>query len=414
MGASWGSMALFVAALMTPAMGRAEPPRTPPRSADPGSERGLVLAPANAATRLAVATPAMDFARRRYARRIALSIGIDDYAVKAWRPLRAAVADARHMAALFRAMGFDRVITLENSTRQEIVDALEQELPLDVSERDLVVVFFAGHGATAGREGFIVARDTDRDVARTGISVTRLKDSAWRMRARHVAFLMDACFSGRMLRRAEAAQVNHLAYWQAAAKDRVVQILTAGSANELVQERGGWGVFTRAVHTGLGGEADRNRDGVVTAEELALNADARVRRDSQGRQHPQWGTVEGSGTALFLDMRRVPRTARSAAPLKRPVVPGLEQPLARVHEAMARRDWAQAEKLVRDLMVAHADVELRLLLAEVYVEADVLANASLIEAELAGAARSPLITREEQQRVLDLRARLDKALREAP
>src|SRR5262249_25664672 len=98
-----------------------------------------------------------------------------------------------------------------------------------------------------------------------------------------------------------------------------------------------------------------------------------------------------------------------AAPA-RPLLRGLEAPLGRIHGLMERREWARAEKLLRDLMVDHADVELRLLLAEVYIEADTLGNASLIDAELRHAAEGAA-TPEEERRMLDLRARLDRARR---
>jgi hypothetical protein len=77
---------------------------------------------------------------------------------------------------------------------------------------------------------------------------------------------------------------------------------------------------------------------------------------------------------------------------------------------MERREWAQAERLLRELMLKHADGELRLLLAEVYLEADPLGNARLIDAELRRAAESK-ITPEQERRMLDLRARLNKARR---
>jgi hypothetical protein len=315
------------------------------------------------------------------------------------------------MADLFRAMGFDRVETLTDgdATRDGIVDLLENQLPLGVGEQDLVVVFFAGHGATAGGHGYIVPSDATDDLAQTAISVERLRNLARRMRVRHAVFLTDACFSGVMLHAPEVDRSSRLAYWEAAAHDRVVQILAAGRADELVQEGDGWGQFTRAIHAGLAGAADRNHDGVVTTEELAVYTDERVRREGKGRQHPQWGTLEGTGTALFLDLRRLPATAPPVPPA-RPLVRGLEVPLRRIHALMERRDWARAERALREELLGHTDPELRLLLAEVYLETDTLGNASLIDAELSRVAEAE-VTPEQQRRMLDLRARLDRAQR---
>lgn len=361
----------------------------------------------------------MDYAQRHYAHRVAVTIGISAYAGRPWPPLKAAVTDAQHMANLFRAMGFDRIESLEDeaATRDGILDLLERRLPSIVHKEDLVVVFFAGHGATAGGQGYIVPRDADADLEQTAISVQRLKESALRMRFRHMLFLTDACFSGVMLRRAalghaEVDEANQLAYWEAAAQGRVVQILTAGSADELVPESHGWGRFTHAVYDGLDGAADLNDDGVVTVEELAAYTGDRVQREGNGRQHPQWGTMEGTGTALFLDMRRMPKS-RQAVSRFRPVIPGLEVPLGRVYDSMERREWGTAERLLRDLMVKRADVELRLLLAEVFIETDTLGNARMIDAALRGAAERA-VTAAVQEHIVDLRARLDKAQRERP
>lgn len=397
---------------MASAIVHATPPTSSHDSAAPRPDRGMVVKSVSEVTPLTRTTPATNYAQRHYANRIAVTIGINTYTGPPWSRLKAAVADAQHMAALFRAMGFDRVESLEDeaATRDGILDLMEHQLPLMTGERDLVVIFFAGHGATSGGQGYIVPRDAGYDIERTAIAVQRLKESVLRMRVRHTIFLMDACFSGTMLRRAEIDETNKLAYWEAAAEDRVVQIPTAGRADELARETNDWGYFTRAIHKGLAGAADRNQDGVVTTEELAIYTDDRMRHEVKGRQHPQWGTMEGSGTALFLDIRRLPRGAQLTVSRRRPLIRDLEAPLGRIHALMEHHDWAQAEKLLRDLTVDHADIELRLLLAEVYVEQDTLGYASLIDAELRRVAEGDA-TSEQQQRMLELRARLDKARR---
>lgn len=381
-------------------------------AADARADRGLVEVEVPDVAPLARTTRPMDYAQKHYARRIAVTIGISAYAERSWPRLPAAARDAQRMATLFRAMGFDRIETLqdETATRDGILDLLERRLPLIAGERDLVVVFFAGHGATAGGQGYIIPRDAARDLERSAISVQRLKESVLRMRVRHTVFLLDACFSGVMLRRADLETANSLAYWEAAAHDRVVQIVTAGRADELAQESNGWGHFTRALHAGLAGAADRNRDGVVTTEELGVYAAAHVQREGHGRQHPQWGTMEGSGTAVFLDARRLPSTTRPAASPTRPMIAGLEASIGRIHQLMARHQWAQAEKELRSLLIEHSEAELRLLLAEVYVESDTLGNARLIDTELQRAEDDKL-TVEQQRRLLDLRERLDRARR---
>ena len=403
MSTAFRAVTVVIALWATAARGQ---PSTEPTGAGVGA-RGLVITDTPA--RPPRMTPAMDYAQRHYVRRIAVTIGISAYGGNPWPGLDAAVTDAQHMANLFRAMGFDRVVHIadDEATRESILDVLERRLPLMAGERDLVVIFFAGHGASNAGHGYIIPRDADRDLARTAISIDRLKDSALRLRVRHTVFLIDACFSGLMLRRGAVDKVNRLAFWEAAAGDRVVQILTAGKSDELAHEADGWGQFTRAIYTGLEGAADRNGDGVVVTEELALHAEERARRDHNA-QHPQWGTMEGSGTALFLDARRLPRSAQPAQ--ARPTIPGMEASLRRIHQLMDRREWVKAEKRIRDLLIAGGGNVLRLLLAEVYIEADVLGNARLIDTELQRIADSAA-TDDQVRRMLDLRARLDRARR---
>jgi Caspase domain len=168
-------------ALATPAVVRGEP-TGPGSGAKAPTSRGLVLTSVPELTQLERTTPATDFAQNHYARRVAVTIGINSYAGRPWPRLQAAVEDAHHMASLFRAMGFDRVesLTDEAATREGLLDLMEHQLPLMVGERDLVVVFFSGHGATVGEEGYIVPRDANDDLEQTGISVQRLKESCQR------------------------------------------------------------------------------------------------------------------------------------------------------------------------------------------------------------------------------------------
>lgn len=356
-------------------------------------------------------SPALKYAHSRYSRRIGVVIGINQY--QAFPRLTAAVSDADRIGSLLDELGYDHVEYLRDgaATRAAIIDLMERRVPLIASDDDLVTVFFAGHGMTSAGMGYILPVDAKRNARQTAISVQRLKESALRMRARHVLYLMDACFSGTMFRKSVAIdETNSLAFWEAASKQRVVQLMTAGNADEMVLESGGWGSFTRSVHDGLQGKADLNRDQVVTSDELAQYVERRVVDDTGGQQHPLWGNIDGTGTVLLWDRRRLPAEAEDSRSAARAMIRGMEKELRHVHELMFRKEWTAAERIVRDLTLRHSDVELNLLLAEIYLESDALGNAALIDAELGRAAgKSP--STEEQRRLLDLRARLEKRKR---
>jgi hypothetical protein len=358
-------------------------------------------------------TPALELAVRQYARRLAVTVGINAYhdPIPA---LSAAVSDAEHMATLLRALGFDSVLSVSDAqaNRAGLLDLLEQKVPLEAGPNDLVVVFFAGHGATVGNDGYILPQDATRDIVRSGISVQRLKESSLRMKAKHVLYLLDACFSGSMLRRvAVGTDTNSLAYWQQAGGERVVQILTGGGANETTSEAQGWGLFTRALYQGLQGAADANGDVILTLEELAAYSDAQVVAGSGGRQHPQWGNIEGAGTVLLWDARRLPDSARTER-ISRELLPGLEEPLRAIHDLMDRGEWKAAERAVRDLAVRTRDPELNLLLSEIYVGQDALGNAALAETELVRVEQEKnRLTEGQLRRLLRARERLERARR---
>lgn len=373
--------------------------------------RGMAVRYSSPIRPLPLITPAVKSAKERYRRRIALVIGIDTYAAP-WAPLRAAVADAEHMAKLLLAMGFEvRTLQEDAATRAGILKELEQVLPDLLDERDLLVVFFAGHGATLAGEGYLVARDSDADPARTAISLTRLRDAALALRNKHTVYLIDACFSGLMVQRRTFAQADDSTFWEATARDRIVQLLTAGQHEEPAIEREGWGLFTRALHDGLVGAADRDGDAVIAFDELSSYTQRQVIERSEGRQHPQSKTLEGSGNALLLDERLIPEAPPSSGPPARPAPPAENAELARARALIQQQRWDQAEALLRELLLAGDSNELRLLLAQVFLEKDARALAKTIDEELRHVLDAAP-TQEEQIRASAIRRRLAKALGE--
>ena len=63
---------------------------------------------------------------------------------------------------------------------------------------------------------------------------------------------------------------------------------------------GGHGIFTYYVERGLGGAADEDGDGIVTADELAEYVRVNVRRDSEGKhENDCWADDAKVGAAVF-------------------------------------------------------------------------------------------------------------------
>lgn len=136
-----------------------------------------------------------------YKNSFALIIGINDY-VKA-SPLDYAVNDAVAIAELLKKQ-FDfqddniKLLLDKNATRNDIMAAFFSYANDHVSSDDRIFVFFAGHGMTQtgrrGEVGFLVPYDGDPDNLSSLIRWDDLTRNAELIAAKHIFFVMDACY----------------------------------------------------------------------------------------------------------------------------------------------------------------------------------------------------------------------------
>src|SRR5258708_1562393 len=138
----------------------------------------------------------------------ALIIGIDNY--KNVSPLSYAVSDASEVReVLVNEVGFpnDNVVYLSEAeaTRENILRSFLRFTSDDVGLDDRILVFFAGHGHTRtgirGEVGYLVAHDSDINDFSTYIRWDDLTRNAELVRAKHMLFVMDACYGGLALTR---------------------------------------------------------------------------------------------------------------------------------------------------------------------------------------------------------------------
>lgn len=240
-----------------------------------------------------------------YADSWAVVIGIDDYAK--WPKLKHAVHDAESVRqVLVERLGFDasKVMLLRNgeATRNRILSTFHEQFGDGRLQRnDRLFVYYAGHGATrqlaSGRElGYIVPFDADpKDLATDAISMSEIQNVAESVNAKHVFFVMDACFSGLGLTRGGAGN-----YLRENAKRTARQMLTAGGADQEVADDGpdNHSIFTWTLLQGLAGKADLNGDGLITATELAAYVAPAVA--SVSLQTPSFGSLPGSQGGDFV------------------------------------------------------------------------------------------------------------------
>jgi formylglycine-generating enzyme required for sulfatase activity len=264
-------------------------------------------------------------------------IGIDQYRDPRIARLRYAGNDVRAMEGVLRQLGFQTITLLNEQATKRNIEAAFDKLN-DLDRQDRLVVFFSGHGESVplpkgSEEGFLIPHDADRSrLVQTGIPMRDIDRLGERLPPKHILFILDACHAGFAFvgfRDIEPEQKGD-AYYAAATQKPVVQVLTAGETGQKAMEREGQGVFTRWLVQGLQGAADRDGDGIITANELAAWLEPQVTRDARGQQKPVFGRLFGEGQFLFDLPGRRPQTATPPPPeLQVKVVPRLGSLLIR-------------------------------------------------------------------------------------
>jgi hypothetical protein len=295
----------------------------------------------------------------------AVVVGINDY--RTWPPLNYAVNDARSVRAKLLDLGFDseKIFELYNreATKENILRIVADELPRKTSLNDRVLFFFAGHGQTEElhggiQRGFLIPVDGDLDnLYAKSIPMNVVADISQRIPAKHILFLMDACYSGLAFARSSPMSSQTPGYLEKITSTRARQIITAGGAGEQVFEQEGHGLFTKRLLEAFDRGADVNSDGVLTAFELGNYLRSQVSAESAKRQTPIFGTLEGEGEFVFLMPQRKEGTVVGEPRVEAPrVIPRTgEEPSPRPQEVKAAEAVAQPASIQYHLLVTHID-----------------------------------------------------------
>jgi formylglycine-generating enzyme required for sulfatase activity len=235
----------------------------------------------------------------------AVLIGINRYQHPRIPKLRYAVNDAQAVERALLAQGFrqDRILILtdEKATKAAIERLLGDQLRQQVGANDRLLVFFAGHGKTdqlrsGEEEGYLIPVDGDpNQLFSTAISMTALRQISDRLTAKHILYIVDACYSGYAIYNRSIADD----LLEEMVKKPAIQILTAGRQQDEAQERAGHGVFTEVLVRGLAGDAFAQGKSWLALEELGLWLKQRVFAESNKKQLPQYGNLSGEGQFVF-------------------------------------------------------------------------------------------------------------------
>jgi len=187
----------------------------------------------------------------------------------------------------FRAENVRKLIG-KQATLESIRRELEVWLPSMAQEDDRVLIYFAGHGFVFQGKGYLAPYDISlKNIAGTGYPMDSLGMVVGsRIKAKNKVLLTDACHSGAIT---PGAQNENLSSSLLSIHKSLFS-LTASRDREQSFESpdwgGGHGIFTYYVVKGLEREADENKDGIVTADELAEYVRRNVREATNARQNP--------------------------------------------------------------------------------------------------------------------------------
>lgn len=246
--------------------------------------------------------------KSEYRQSHALVIGINRY--QNTGPLGYAVNDAK---AVFAKLTGDLEFPADNVTllldEQATAHAIRREfLRFCNQDRvgidDRIIVFFAGHGTTRtgirGEVGYLVPHDADLGDLSSLLRWDDLTRNAEIIPAKHILFVMDACYGGLAVTR--AVNSGSARFLRDMLKRFSRQVLTAGKADETVADAGGplpgHSVFTGHFLQGLNGAAATS-DGIITASGLMAYVYSRVSADAGSFQTPHFGHVDGDGDFIF-------------------------------------------------------------------------------------------------------------------
>jgi hypothetical protein len=244
----------------------------------------------------------------------AVVVGINDYANT--RRLKWAVNDAkafyRHLVDVIHIP--DENVTLllnQDAGLSRLRSTLGTHLKKMAGKEDMVIIYFAGHGATEkdmispdgdGLEKYLLPFDADpKDLYASALPMREISHIFYRIQSERLIFIADSCYSGtaggRTIRQSGVRANISDAFLDRISRGKGRIILTASGANEVSAEDDELqhGIFTYYLLKGLKGPADADNDGLVSVDEAYRYVTAHVPRATGQEQHPvKKGTVEGS------------------------------------------------------------------------------------------------------------------------
>jgi predicted nucleic acid-binding Zn-ribbon protein len=283
----------------------------------PPAGKGASSSQASAAQRTATAPRAkVDFGRYH-----ALIIGNQNYANLP--SLKTPVNDARQLERVLQERyGFKTKLVID-ATRYELLSALN-EMRSTLTERDNLLVFYAGHGEldNVNLRGHWLPVDAEPESSANWISNVAITDILNAMAAKHILVIADSCYSGAMTRSSLARLDTGLTpaaktdWYRIMASARARAVLTSGGLQPVLDSGGGdHSIFSAALLRVL-----RANDQILEGYSLFRKVQEQVKQQAARlnvEQDPQYSPIKyaghEAGEFFFLPRGAVANRPRSNA-----------------------------------------------------------------------------------------------------
>jgi hypothetical protein len=258
-------------------------------------------------------------------RKLALLIGVNDYADKVVPQLLSPIPDARAVRdRLEQRLGYETTV-LENPTREQIVRAFNR-LAVEARPEDSVVVYFGGHGVVVPVDGvdtgFWLPADIDSRQPGTWLANGDIARLIAAIGSRQVMLVSDSCYSGRLVGR-ESVDVGGAAAGDLLSRRAAIVLSSGGDEPVSDEGKDGHSVFAWHFMRALEG-----LDGWQPGNSLFERLRTAVNREFP--QTPQYGGSRGLGhegnTDYLFERREIEAAVPAVGRLPMPAVGGLPAP----------------------------------------------------------------------------------------
>ena len=241
---------------------------------------------------------------------VAVIIGISNY--KSLPKAEFAKDDAQvFYDYAIRALGVKpgniKLLMDEQADAEEIYTAFKTWLPARVKSTTDVYVFYSGHGLPTqdGSGLYWLPQRANRDlISKTGILLSEINSDIQATKPKSVTIFMDACYSGQA-RGGETlvASARPIALKsQSTTFPSNFTVISASQADQISSSSPELqhGIFSYYLMRGMEGEADLNRDGKITLDEIQSYLSENVGRQARIMNRQQEPQVIGDGSRVLV------------------------------------------------------------------------------------------------------------------